>query len=256
MALHGGAMPDFMASYPRWASRVLNRANALVVPSPFLQRALEAHGFFAQVVPNVVDLHIYPYRHRRVLKPRLLWMRTFDQIYNPQMALRVLARLREHVPGATLVMAGQNNGLELQTRQLSEQLGLTDCVRFAGFLGQEQKIAEVEAADIFLNTNRIDNTPVAVLEACAAGLPVVTTRVGGIPDLLTHEGTGLLVEDDDDQAMACAVERLLLEPDLAGLLSANGRSLAMRSSWEQVHPEWQRIFMEARGGASIPREVS
>ena len=83
MALHGGAMPDFMASYPRWANRVLNRANALVVPSTFLQRALEDHGFRAQVVPNVVDVHIYPYRHRRVLKPRLLWMRTFESDLQP-----------------------------------------------------------------------------------------------------------------------------------------------------------------------------
>ena len=97
---------------------------------------------------------------------------------------------------------------------------------------------------MFLNTNRIDNMPVAVVEACAMGLPVVAANVGGIPDLLTDEETGLLVADDDDEAMAEAIERLIRDEDLAGRLSANGQQLAARSSWEQVRPQWEKVFAE------------
>jgi len=105
-------------------------------------------------------------------------------------------------------------------------------------------VREGHAADIFINTNRIDNMPVAVVEACAMGLPVVATAVGGVPDLLKDGETGLLVPDDDDKMMAEAIKRLLDDAELAGRLSANGRLLAERSSWEQVRPRWEELFAD------------
>ena len=96
------------------------------------------------------------------------------------------------------------------------------------------KRREGNAADIFINTNRIDNMPVAVLEAGATGLPVVATAVGGVPDLLVDGRDAVLVSDDDDAAMADAILRLLRDPELAGRLSRNGRLLASRSAWESV----------------------
>jgi glycosyltransferase involved in cell wall biosynthesis len=244
MLLHGGAMPAFMSRRPRWSRRVLARADALVSPSPFLSRAVSEHGFKAKVIPNVIDFGAYPYRHRRQLSPRLFWMRQFHSIWNPVMALRSLARLRRVFPDATLVMAGPDKGQEAEVRRLAAEPGLAGAVRFTGFLDMEGKAREGSAADIFLNTNRVDNMPVAIVEACAMGLPVVATKVGGIPDLLTDNENGLLVSDDDDEEMTEAILRLLREPELAGYLSANGRRLAARSSWEQVLPQWEQVFDE------------
>jgi len=104
------------------------------------------------------------------------------------------------------------------------------------------KIREGQNADVFLSTNHVDNMPVSVLEACAMGLAVVATNVGGISDLLTDHETALLVAPEDDEAMAAAVLRLLQEPELASRLSTNGRTLAERSSWERVRPEWEGLF--------------
>lgn len=191
MHVHGGAMPEFMARYPRWTCRVLRRADAIVAPSSFLARALTRYGFDVRVIPNVIDLSSYPYRHRRYLSPRLFWMRAFHPIYNPEMAVHVLARVRRQVPEATLVMAGQNKGMQGEIQGLVRRLGLDSAVRFPGFLDMAAKVREGSAADIFLNTNHVDNMPVSVIEACAMGLPVVATNVGGIPDLLTDSETGL-----------------------------------------------------------------
>jgi phenylacetate-CoA ligase len=160
------------------------------------------------------------------------------------MAIRVLARLRATIPEASLVMAGRDKGLEIEARQLAEQLGLNGAVRFAGFLDLAEKVHEGHAADIFINTNRIDNMPVAVVEACAMGLPVVATAVGGVPDLLKDGETGLLVPDDDDKMMVEAIKRLLNDAELAGRLSANGRRLAEHSAWEQVRPQWEQLFAD------------
>lgn len=242
MVLHGGAMPEFMRRFPRWSKRVLRRADALVTPSPFLARVLEQFDFAASVIPNAIGLDTYPYRRRSTVAPRLLWMRSFHDTYNPQLAIRTLARVYRTHPEATLVMAGQDNGLGRTVQALAERLGVGHAVRFPGFLDMAGKQREGCRADIFLNTNRIDNMPVAVLEAAAMGLPVVATRVGGLPDLLTHGETGLLVPDDDDAAMAAAVLRLLGEPALAGRLSTAGRRLAMQSSWTAVLPRWQAVL--------------
>lgn len=250
MCLRGGAMPEFMSRFPRWARRVLGRADAIVAPSAYLARAAARYGFRAQVIPNVVNLAAYPYRHRRRLTPRLFWMRSFQPAWNPEMAVRVLARVRQETPEATLVMAGQDQGTQAEVMRLARNLRLDGAARFPGFLDRAAKAREGDAADIYINTNRVDNMPVAVVEACAMGLPVVSTAVGGIPDLLTDGETGLLVPDDDDRAMSEAVRRLINDPELAGRLSAQGRRLAERSSWEQVRSQWEQLFGElvaARG---------
>lgn len=244
MVLRGGAMPEFMAHYPHWTARVLRRADALVAPSPFLAKVLAHYGFAVRIIPNVVDISAYPYLHRQYLTPRLFWMRTFHPIYNPEMAICVLARVRKVASEATLVMAGQDKGIQAKVQRQVREQGLEGAVRFPGFLNMRAKICEGSAADIFLNTNRVDNMPVSVIEACALGLPVVATNVGGISDLLTDNETCMLVPDDDNRAMATAVLRLLHDPDLAGRLSANGRKLAQQSSWEKVRTQWEGLFAE------------
>ena len=254
MWLHGGAMPEFMARFPQWARRVIGRADAIVTPSEFLARAVAPYGFQAHVIPNVVDLSAYPFRHRQRVSPRLFWMRTFHPFWNPLMAVRVLARLRETIPEASLVMAGRDKGFEAEARQLAEQLGLNGVVRFAGFLDLAAKVHEGQAADIFINTNRIDNMPVAVVEACALGMPVVATAVGGVPDLLKDGVTGLLVPDDDDQMMVEAIKRLLDDSELAERLSANGRRLAERSAWRQVRPQWEQLFADLKARRSTRKD--
>src|SRR5262249_15126210 len=124
------------------------------------------------------------------------------------------------------------------------RMGLRSSVRFTGFLDLGGKIGEGGAMDVYLNTNRIDNAPVAVIEAAAMGLPVVTTNVGGIPDLLIDGETALVVGDEDDEAMAHAICRLVEDPSLSERLSRNGRQLAERFSWEAVRPQWLQLFAE------------
>jgi len=242
--LHGGALPDFFARYPRWAHRVLRRAHAIVAPSAFLAREVERMGFPVLVIPNVIKLEDYPFRHRTSVKPCLFWMRAFHPIWNPMMALRVLRQVRATHPSATLVMGGEDKGQGSAVRATAAEWGLTAHVRFAGFLDREAKAQEGGAADIFLNTNMIDNTPVAVIEAWAMGLPVISTRVGGIPDLITHGQTGLLVEADDHAGMAASVRQLLADVNLAGHLSSEGRRAAEACSWTSIRPRWEQLFSQ------------
>ena len=242
--LRGGTLPQFMKRFPHWSKRVLQRADSLIAPSNFLASAISGYGLQAQIIPNVIDISHYSYRHRKTIKPNLFWMRSFYYYYNPLMAVRVLARLINRYPEARLVMAGRDKGEEGKVRQLVEKHGLEKNVTFAGFLNMEAKVQELTHGDIYLNTNSIDNMPVSVVEACASGLPVVATAVGGIPNLLTNGESALLVPNNDDKAMANAVISLLEDPSLVAKLSSNGRELAEQSSWENVHFQFQQIFSE------------
>lgn len=246
MTLRGGGMPDFVDRHRAWVLRVLGRATRIVAPSEFLKEVVSGLGLASVVIPNVLELDKYPFRERRAAEPRLLWMRTFHNVYNPELAVRAFKLVREEFPAATLVMAGQEKGLGPAVRNLVRKLGLWDAVEFPGFLEFEDKAREASRAALFLNTNRIDNMPVSVVEAGAFGLPIVATAVGGVRCLLQDGITGLLVRDDDPQAMAQAILRVLRDPGLAGRLSRGSRALAERSGWPLVRPQWERVIQEAR----------
>jgi glycosyltransferase involved in cell wall biosynthesis len=99
--------------------------------------------------------------------------------------------------------------------------------------------------------------PVTILEAAACGLPVVGMAVGGIPYLLTHEETALLVDDGDVGGLVSGVQRLLDEPELAATLSDGGRKLAERSAWPAVRRAWEDLLAElATAGGHTAKERS
>ncbi len=244
MVLHGGNMPVFMQKYPNWSRRILRRAHAIVTPSGYLQAAVALYGFKAQIIPNMLDMIKYPFRLRETVRPHLLWMRTFYEYCHPEMAVAILEQLLNRYHDARLTMSGQDKGLLEPTRQLVKEMGLQDKVHFAGFLNDETKQREFGAHDIYLNTNRIDNMPIAVIEAGAFGLPVVAMSVGGIPYLLGDEHTGLLTPFGDVDAMVRAICRLVDDAELAAHLSRQGRALAEKSAWQNVFPLWDAVYKE------------
>jgi glycosyltransferase involved in cell wall biosynthesis len=244
MVMHGGALPQFIDRHKRWSRRVLARADRLVAPSEFLARELRDRGFEIRVISNVLDLEKYEFKLRRSAEPNLLWMRSFHSIYNPEMAVKVIAELRKEFPSATLTMAGADKGLKTRTERLAQKMELSEAIRFPGFLGDFEKAEQFRICDIFINTNRFDNMPVAVLEAQASGLPVIATAVGGLPDVIVDGEDGILVGSDDVPGMTEAISRLINDPQLTQKLSMHGRSRAERSAWAKVRKAWEATFAE------------
>lgn len=248
MQLRGGGLPQFFARHPTWSRRVLSRADRIVAPTRYLARAVEALGFDAQVIPNVIGMDAYDYVPRSELRPRMLWMRAFHPIYNPEMAVRAFARVRRRFPDATLTMGGPDMGSLRATVELARELCPDTAIRFVGFMKHDDKIREGAAHDIHLHTNRIDNMPVSVLEMAAMGLPIVATSVGGIPDLLEDGTTALLIASDDDEGMAEAVARLIAEPELGRRLSLGARALAESATWKHAGPLWTDLINDISTG--------
>ena len=248
--LHGGALPEFVIRHPGWVHRVLHRGDTLVAPSQFLVRHLKAPGRVPTIVPNVIDLQDYSFRVRSKIRPRLFWMRSFHEIWNPLMALRVLKRLRRDGLDATLVMAGQDKGMLKSVRQEAEGLGIHDAVCFAGFLDVPAKRSFGEQSDIFINTNRIDNAPVALIEAWAMGLPVVSTDVGGIPELVTDGETGLLVASGDVEQLTAGLDRLVGDAEERRRIGRRGHEfVAAQYTFTRMRDLYRAEFEKALGRA-------
>jgi glycosyltransferase involved in cell wall biosynthesis len=106
-----------------------------------------------------------------------------------------------------------------------------------------------DEADVYLNAPDIDNMPNSILEASACGLPIVSSDAGGIPYIVRHGVTGLLVPRDDDAALATAAMRLLEEPGLASRLVAAARAEVLsRYTWPAVEVGWMDTYrLVARG---------
>ncbi len=251
LALHGGNLPDFARTRPDRVARLLRSAAAVVAPSRFLLEQLRPLRSDIRLIPNALDLERYAFRERATAAPRIVWLRSFHEIYNPALAPRVLAALVEAHPDARLVMIGSDtgDGSLQKTRAAAESLGIADRVGFPGGIPKHDVPARLQEGDVFINTTNIDNTPVSVLEAMACGLCVVSTSVGGIPYLLADGVDALLVPPDDPEAMAGAIDRIFTESGLASSLSRSGRGAAEMFDWQPVLAAWQELFSSVAAGS-------
>lgn len=244
LTLRGGNLPSFAKNWPRRTTRLLRSAALITAPSAYLAEHMRPYADDVVVLPNAIACDQLPFTHRTRLRPRLVWLRSFHDTYNPAMAVDVLAELRRTHADATLTMIGHDKGdgsLE-RARQRARDRGVQDRLEIILGIPKSRVGAHLSDADIFLNTTDIDNTPVSVLEAMAVGLCVVSTDVGGLPYLLANERTALLVPPRDPIRMADAVRRLLDDADLAGRLSDAARAYALDRDWERVLNRWEDIF--------------
>ena len=240
--LHGGNLPNRLKNNPKLCQMVFANAYQNVAPSGYLKQAFENAGFKNVIhIPNSIEIDKYEFKTRAELTPKLLWVRAFASIYNPQMAVKVLQQLQEKYPSASLTMVGPDKDGSLQTtKAFTDSIGVA--VNFTGQLAKEDWWQLASEHDIFINTTHFDNTPISVMEAMALGLPVVSTNVGGIPYLLADKENALLVNDDDDKAMTEAICSLLEDQQKASDLTLNARHFIEQMDWNVVKEEWKRVL--------------
>jgi glycosyltransferase involved in cell wall biosynthesis len=239
---HSGEAEDHLRMWPRTAFPILKMADKLVVPSQYLVEVFRKFGLRAHAVANVIDVESFKFRERRPLLPRFLTNRNLYPLYNVACVLRAFGIIQQKFPDATLTVAGDGDQ-RVFLRGLAKQLKLRN-VEFLGHVAPE-KMSELYAeAHIFLNGSNIDNLPGSILDSFASGVPVVTTCAGGIPYIVTHEETGLLVPRNDAAAMAASAVRLLESPDFAARIAQNAREECREYTWRAVRRMWVTLYSQ------------
>ena len=170
-----------------------------------------------------------------------------------------VCRLEEPVKGVSLLieavaqLAAQRPALNVQLlvvgegpagaalRAQAERLHLGDRVVFAGLRRDVERLLPL--MDVFVLPSQYEGFGIALIEAMAAGLPVIGTDVGGVPEIITHQQTGLLVPPGDAQALATAIERFLLDGALAQAMAKAGqRDVCSRFSLDRAVSQHETLY--------------
>jgi len=221
----------------RVATRVL--ADRVIAVSDRVRKELEDSGIqpsMITVIPNGIDLSPYRQKAKRTSKAkaadadaqgkRSFLIGTVARL-SPEKGIDTLLDAAKIVvtsyPSARFVIAG-TGPLERELAQKVRDLRLENCVRMAGFVDNVPGL--FSGLDLYVLPSDTEGIPLALLEAMAAGLPVVATRVGGVPEVVVDGVTGFLVPPRQPKALAQAIVRLLVDPDLAKSMGASGRERA------------------------------
>jgi glycosyltransferase involved in cell wall biosynthesis len=242
---HSGEARDHLQRF-RSAKFVLSRVDKIVVPSGYLVDVFREFGLPAVVVPNLIDLSQFRYRERAPLRPRLVCTRGFSKYYSVDVVVRAFAEVKKEYSEAQLDLVGGGR-LEDDVRKLVADLKLTG-VNFTGVASRQEIGKYYDEADIFINASWLDNMPLSVIEAFAAGTPVVTTSPECMPYLVGHERSGLLSPVGDEKALAANVIRLLQDPALAARLARNAHDEAQKYTWEAVRDQWLNVYCGLSSG--------
>lgn len=237
-----GEAEDHLQNWRLSAIPTIRLADETVVPSGYLVDVFARFDLRARAIFNIVELDRFRFRERAPLRPVFLTSRLLEPLYNVGCVLRAFALIQKRFPEASLTVAGEG-WQRAELEELARELGLRQ-TKFIGRVPFEEMPAMYDAADIYLTATDLDNMPSSITECLASGLPVVTTNAGGIPYIVTHEESCLMVERNDHEAMAAAALRLLEDADLAARIARQGRESCRRFSWDYVQAEWLKLYRQ------------
>lgn len=221
-----------------WPLRRLNRLalrrpDAISATSHFLARHVERfapRGRQVTVIPFGIEAERFrPRRRSDDGVFRLGFLKALHRKYGPDVLLRALPEVARAVPSVHLVMAGRGP-MEGELRRLIDELGLAERVELPGHVSHDRVPELMAGFDVFVHPSVYpsESFGVAVLEASACAVPVVATRVGGVPEVCLDGETGLMVPPRDPRALAAALVRLARDRELRGALGRGGRELVLR----------------------------
>jgi N-acetyl-alpha-D-glucosaminyl L-malate synthase BshA len=227
----------------------IEHSDAVTAVSRFLReetyRAFGCDGCEIEVIPNFVNLEEYfPAEERRrpaFLPPEakvLMHISNFRPVKQVTHVIQIFARVQREVP-AVLVMIGDGPDREAAEAE-AERLGLG---RQVFFLGKLDTVADLlRAADLFVLPSASESFGLAALEAMACGVPVLASRVGGLPEVVVDGETGALVAPGDIEAMAARAVAILQDPDRWQQLRAGAIERARRFSADLVVPQYETVY--------------
>ena len=145
-----------------------------------------------------------------------------SEVKRQDVLLRAFAQVRSSIPDAHLVVVG-DGPLMQALRSLASDLGLEQACHLVGYKADPESYLNL--MDMFALTSRSEGMPLVVLEAWAAGVPVIASRVGGLRELVSEGENGLLVESGNEHELTTALKYLVLEPGLTRRMGEAGRRL-------------------------------
>lgn len=243
-----------------WAKRVfdriapeltLRRASRLIALTQYEARYLESLRVAADritVIPNGVDRDAFlglPVERPARDGVTALFV---GRLYPRQKGLERLVEALARVPASArlrLRLVGEDWGGASLVRRRSAVRGIADRVTIVGAVSRDALVREYAEADLLVLPSLFEPFGIVLLEAMAAGLPVVASRTGGVPEVVADGETGLLVEPGDPAGLASALSRLAEDRGLRIQMGARGRARSAAYSWDAIVPKVVSVYRQA-----------
>ncbi len=245
----GGEAGAFFDKSFFWVKPSLDRTSEIIVPSGFLEAVFKKRGYTTRIVPNIIDLSRFSPKENSIQSLQqkavinILAARNLEPIYDNATVLRAFKIVKEKFSAAHLTIAGSGHEEEY-LKKLAKELAIDNSVTFTGRVDNKDMPALCQSADIMVNGSLVDNMPISLLEALACGVPVVSTDSGGIPHLVEHDKTALLVTAKDHTGMANALLRLINDGSKRNEIRENGLKSIEQFTWLNVKNRLLPIYQE------------
>jgi glycogen(starch) synthase len=237
----------------RWGE---HSAEAVLVITPRLCRLLVSDGVDENrihVIPPGVNPSLFegPFEDpfSGVGKPRVVFVGRLASQKGVGTLVSAAALLED--PSAQVLLVGDGPKRKALERR-ARRIGVGDRVRFEGFVAHERLPAAMAHADLLVLPSVYEELGTVLLEAMQAGLPIVASKTGGIPDVIEDGVNGMLVPPGEPEALARAIDRLLADRDLGRRLSEEAQGRAKDYDWEVLAERVLRVYQGVTGGRSAP----
>ena len=249
--------PDKSAAQIALQRHAYRCAHGVIANSNAAASVLENEGIPRQrihVIANGVSLERFSERSAQQRSVNtIITVANLRQEKAHEVLLAAAARLAPRHPSLQFLIVG-DGPRAAELRALAQTLGVGTQVSFLGH--REDIPALLAQADAYVLPSRSEAFPNGAIEAMAAGLPVVASRVGGLLDLIDDGRTGLLVKPDDPSALADALESLLLSPAHAAKLGASAREeVTRRYSFDRMVRTFEDLYLSQLGTAGAPARL-
>jgi glycogen(starch) synthase len=172
-------------------------------------------------------------------RPRVVFLGRLTRSKGVDTLVAAAARLR--TPGVQVVLVGDGPA-RAQVEAASRRLGVDGRVHITGFVPHHRTPAVLASADLIVLPSVYEELGTVLVEALQVGLPAVATDVGGIPEVVEHGRTGLLVKPGDPAALAAAIDAVVGDPEVARRMGAAARERAPEYDWERVADEVRALY--------------
>jgi len=231
--------------------RTLRRADRITATSDFLKR------ISMKLVPEIESkIDVIPFgvvvpEQQQPLPPepvRLCFIKIHRRKYGPDVLLKAFAQAHQRIPELRLTMAGQGE-MTPELKEQASKLGVADSIEFVGFVPNDQIYSLLQEHHIMVMPSLEEAFGVAALEAGACGRPVIASRVGGVPEVLRHDETGLLVPPGDVDALTEAIVTLASDREKCRAMGEAGRELVLTSYlWERSLDSMTKLYERSIDG--------
>ena len=240
--LHGGDLKTRFENSTFATKKLLENSYHIVSPSLYYKNEVINLGYHKVMhIPNPIYVKNYTFKKRNTFQPKLLWVRAFNEIYNPLMAIKALELILNKYPNAELCMVGPNKdgSLELCKKYaLNNNLPVT----FTGKLKKKEWTHLASEFDIFINTSNIDNSPLSVIEAMALGIPIITTNVGGMPFMIDDGVDGILINKEAPDEISNWVNWIIQHPEQTSEMTMKARRKILNYDWNKIKEDWKELL--------------